>query len=381
MSLDHTPTELETLSELPLPAADELVERFPLTPNPAPASDAVHEEVMSNPGFGKAFTDHMAHMVWTLEEGWHGREVLPFANLSLSPAASVLHYGQEVFEGIKAYRHEDGSVWTFRPGYNAARINHSSWRLAMPAIDHEDFVASLAAYVRADERWVPSGEGASLYLRPFVVATEPFLGVRSAHRFDYYVIGSPSGPYFKGGPKGVSIEVVRGFHRAGPGGTGSAKCGGNYAASLLPQMEACERGFDQVCFLDTYEEKYLEELGGMNVFVVMSDGSVRTPQLSGTILQGGTRSAICRLMRDRGVDVREERIAVDDLVAGVESGAVAEVFACGTAAVVTPIARLAGQDFDVRLPVGDRTLEILHAVTDIQMGRAEDPYGWTYRIL
>lgn len=376
----HVPTALEKASDQPLPAADELAGRFPLTPNPTPADEAAHASVMADLSFGHSFTDHMAHMRWTREEGWHQREVIPFAPLALSPAASVLHYGQSVFEGIKAYRHDDGSVWTFRPGFNAARINHSAWRLAMPQMEREDFVASLVDYVRADERWVPGGEGTSLYLRPFMIASEPFLGVHAAGVLDYYVIGSPSGPYFKGGVTGVSIWVVKGYHRAGPGGTGTAKAGGNYAASLMPQMEAAERGFSQVCFLDTYEEKYLEELGGMNVFVVMADGSVCTPELSGVILEGGTRSAICRLLRDRGVDVREERIALDDLVAGIRSGAVVEVFACGTAAVVTPIARLAGEGFDVELPVGEVTKRVLRDLTDIQLGRVEDPYGWTYRL-
>jgi len=198
---------------------------------------------------------------------------------------------------------------------------------------------------------------------------------------DYYVIGSPSGPYFKGGLSGVAIWVEREYHRAGPGGTGSAKAGGNYAASLLPQIQAEAKGFSQVCFLDTYEGKYLEELGGMNMFVVMADGTIRTPELTGVILEGGTRSAILRMLRDQGVDVREEKIALSEVVDGIRSGAVAEVFACGTAAVVTPITRLAGDDFDVEIEVGEKTREIHKRLTDIQWGRAEDPYGWTYRLV
>lgn len=374
-------TALEEAARVSVPDADTLAQRFAFSANENPASQEELDRVMSNLGFGVDFTDHMAHMRWTADDGWATREVIPFKDLHLSPAASVLHYGQAVFEGIKAYRHADGSVWTFRPTFNAARINHSSWRLQMPGLDVEDFVASLVAYVRADERWVPSGEGSSLYLRPFSIASEAFLGVRSAKQVDYYVIGSPSGPYFKGGVKGVSIWAVKGYHRAGPGGTGSAKAGGNYAASLMPQMEAASRGFDQICFLDTYEEKYLEELGGMNMFVVMSDGSVRTPELTGVILEGGTRSSICRLLADRGVKVTEEKIALADVVEGIRSGAVAELFACGTAAVVTPITRLAGEGFDESLPVGECTLEIRRALTDIQTGRAEDPYGWMYRLV
>lgn len=380
MSQHHTPTELERLGSVPLPSADELAGRFPLTSNPAPASQSEYEQVMGELSFGSRFTDHMAHMRWSAAQGWHQREIIPFAPLALSPAAAVLHYGQSAFEGIKAYRHEDGSVWTFRPGYNAARLNHSAWRMAMPQMKAEDFVASIVDYVRADERWVPSEPGSSLYLRPFMFASEAFLGVHAAQELDYYVIGSPSGPYFKGGVAGVSIWVVKGFHRAGPGGTGTAKVGGNYAASLLPQQEAAERGFNQVCFLDSYEERYLEELGGMNVFVVMADGTVRTPELSGVILEGGTRSAICRLLRDGGVEVREEKIELSALVEGIANGTVREVFACGTAAVVTPITRLAGDGFDVELPAGESTLAIRTQLTDIQMGTAEDPYGWMYRI-
>lgn len=381
MSLTHVPTELEAAAAGTLPQADALVDRFPLTHTQTPTSADEHAEIMRKLAFGRACSDHMAHMTWTPERGWHGREVIPFADLSLSPAAAVLHYGQEVFEGIKAYRHQDGSVWTFRPAFNAARINQSSHRMAMPLMDPEDFVASLVALVRADERWVPDTDGASLYLRPFVIATEPFLGVRSSHRFDYYVIASPTGPYFAEGPTGVSIEVVKGYHRAGPGGTGAAKCGGNYAASLLPQSEAAARGFDQICFLDTHEEKFLEELGGMNLFIVMADGTVRTPELSGVILEGGTRSAICTLLRAQGVDVREERIACDEVVEGITTGKVTEVFACGTAAVITPITRLAGEGFDVQLPVGECTLRILDTLTGIQTGKVADPHGWTYRIL
>ncbi len=380
-STQHTPTELEAAGDQVLPVADELAGRFPLTPNPAPASPEAYREIMSTLAFGRNFTDHMAHMRWTREGGWGDREVIPYGPLELTPGASVFHYSQSVFEGIKAYRREDGSVWTFRPGYNAARINHSARRLALPEVSREDFVASLVDYVRADAKWVPDAEGSSLYLRPFMFASEEFVGVHPAGVVDYYVIGSPSGRYFKDGLAGVAIWVEREYHRAGPGGTGSAKAGGNYAASLLPQIQAEARGFSQVCFLDTYEGKYLEELGGMNMFVVMADGTVRTPELSGVILEGGTRSAILRMLRDEGVDVREEKIALSEVVDGIRSGAVAEVFACGTAAVVTPITRLGSDDFDVELEVGNKTREIHRRLTDIQWGRAEDPYGWTYRLI
>ena len=335
-STQHTPTELEAAGDLVLPAADELAGRFPLTPNAHPATPEEYGEIMSTLAFGKKFTDHMAHMRWTREGGWDDRGVIPYGPLELTPGASVFHYCQSVFEGIKAYKREDGSVWTFRPGYNAARLNHSARRLALPELSREDFVASLVDYVRADVKWVPDVDGSSLYLRPFMFASEEFVGVHPAGVVDYYVIGSPSGPYFKGGLSGVAIWV---------------------------------------------EGKYLEELGGMNMFVVMADGTIRTPELTGVILEGGTRSAILRMLRDQGVDVREEKIALSEVVDGIRSGAVAEVFACGTAAVVTPITRLAGDDFDVEIEVGDKTREIHKHLTDIQWGRAEDPYGWTYRLV
>ena len=250
-STQHTPTELEAAGDLVLPAADELAGRFPLTPNAHPATPEEYDEIMSTLAFGKKFTDHMAHMRWTREGGWEDRGVIPYGPLELTPGASVFHYCQSVFEGIKAYKREDGSVWTFRPGYNAARLNHSARRLALPELSREDFVASLVDYVRADAKWVPGVDGSSLYLRPFMFASEEFVGVHPAGVVDYYVIGSPSGPYFKGGLSGVAIWVEREYHRAGPGGTGSAKAGGNYAASLLPQIQAEAKGFSQVCFLDT----------------------------------------------------------------------------------------------------------------------------------
>lgn len=376
----HTPTELERLGDMPIPVADDLAGRFPLRANPHPASHAEYDRIMTDLNFGRDFTDHMAHMRWTRSGGWSEHEVIPYGPLELTPGASVLHYSQSVFEGIKAYRHEDGTIWTFRPGYNAARLNHSARRMALPQMARNDFVASLVDYVRADHKWVPGGEGTSLYLRPFLFASEQFVGVHPADVVDYYVIGSPSGRYFKDGLNGVAIWVVQGYHRAGPGGTGSAKTGGNYAASLLPQMEAAEKGFSQVCFLDSYEEKYIEELGGMNVFVVMSDGTIRTPELTGVILEGGTRSAILKMLRTSGQTVREERISLDELVRGISTGEVLEVFACGTAAVVTPITHLAGNDFDVQLPVGPTTRDIYQRLTDIQMGRAEDPFNWMYRL-
>ena len=323
----------------------------------------------------------MAHARWRQGEGWGDYGVIPYGSLSLSPAAAVLHYGQEVFEGIKAYRHEDGSVWTFRPRYNAARLNASARRMALPELAEEDFVASLVDLVRADAAWVPSGEGESLYLRPFAFASEAFLGVRPAAVVDYYVIASPAGSYFPHGLEPVSIWVTTEYHRAGRGGTGAAKTGGNYASSLLPQQEAYAQGCDQVCFLDDVSQKNIEELGGMNIMVVDADGTVRTPRLTGTILEGCTRSAIIRLLRDSGRNVVEETISLQGLLADIESGRVNEVFACGTAAVVVPLGHLKGEGFDARIEGSEVTRQIHDRLTAIQSGRAEDPYGWMYRLV
>lgn len=376
----HEPTELERAGSVALPPADALDGAWERVPHPSPAAESHRAEVMSRLGFGKDFTDHMAHAVYTEGRGWHSQRIEPYGPIQMDPAAAVLHYGQEIFEGLKAYRHADGSVWLFRPGYNAARLNASARRLAIPELPVEEFMASLVGLVRADVEWVPDTPGSSLYLRPFVIATEAFLGVRAARQLDYFCIASPSGPYFVNGFQPIRVWVSSDYHRAGPGGTGAAKCGGNYASSLVPKVDAHDRGFDEVCFLDAATNTTIDELGGMNVFVVMADGTVRTPALTGNILEGGTRSAILRLLRDSGVDAREVPIALADLVAGVELGDVAEMFACGTAAVITPIGHLAGDGFAVDIPSGDVTRRTYEAMTAIQLGLAEDPYGWTYRV-
>ena len=380
-STDFPSTPLARAAEVPVPQADALAGRFPLTANPSPVADDEREAVLASLHFGNAFTDHMAHARWRQGEGWGDYGVIPYGSLSLSPAAAVLHYGQEIFEGIKAYRHEDGSVWTFRPRYNAARLNASARRMALPELAEEDFVASLVDLVRADAAWVPSGEGESLYLRPFAFACEAFLGVRPSKVVDYCVIASPSGSYFTHGLEPISIWVSTEYHRAGRGGTGAAKTGGNYASSLLPQQEAYAQGCDQVCFLDDVSQKNIEELGGMNLMVVDADGTVRTPRLTGTILEGCTRSAIIRLLRDSGRNVVEETISLQGLLADIESGRVSEVFACGTAAVVVPLGHLKGEGFDARIEGSEVTRQIHDRLTAIQTGRAEDPYGWMYQLV
>src|SRR5690625_3826869 len=361
-----------------------LATEFAVLPSSHPRKTAERNSILENLGFGAEFSDHMARATWTAQDGWSGHRVEAFGPLALSPAAAVFHYAQEIFEGLKAYRHDDGSVWAFRPEANAARVNVSARRLALPEFPDADFLASMRVLVETDLEWVPSSPGASLYLRPFMIATEPFLGVRPARLYEYLVIASPVGPYFVNGFDPVSIWVAEDYHRAGPGCTGAAKFGGNYAASLLPQQTALERGFEQVCFLDAATGTNLEELGGMNVFVVGADGVVRTPALTGSILEGVTRSSILTLLAADGVPVEESDIPLRGLLAGIEDGSVREVFACGTAAVITPIGRLAGETFDVTVADGGPgalTQRLYEQLTDIQYGRTEDKHGWVTRLV
>ena len=356
---------------------------FEVRPASALRTDAERERLLQAPVFGTVFTDHMAQISWTTDGGWADRRVVAHGPIQLDPAAAVLHYGQEIFEGLKAYRHADGSIWAFRPEANAARFARSARRLALPELPVEDFMGSIEALVSVDAAWVPGADETSLYLRPFMFASETFLGVRPARNVEYLLIASPVGPYFASGVKPVSIWVVGDYHRAGPGGTGAAKCGGNYAASLLPQQEAYARGCDQVCFLDAATGTHLEELGGMNIFVVDAGGVVSTPALTGSILEGVTRSSVIALLRESGHEVAERDISLAEVRSGLERGDVAEVFACGTAAVVTPIGRLAGEGFDLGVAggeIGPVTASVRAQLTDIQYGRAADTHGWMYRL-
>ncbi|HEX6515459.1 MAG TPA: branched-chain amino acid aminotransferase [Nocardioidaceae bacterium] len=353
-----------------------------------PVSPERLTQILASPGFGTHFTDHMFVAEWTPERGWHDARVQPYAPLTLDPATAVLHYAQEIFEGLKAYRHDDGSVWTFRPEENAARMVRSSRRLALPELPVADFVASVDALVTADQRWVPDPAGEkSLYLRPFMFASEKFLGVRPAKHVTYIVIASPAGAYFPRGVKPVSIWLSEEYSRAGVGGTGAAKTGGNYASSLLAQREAMDNGCDQVAFLDTVDRRWVEELGGMNLYFVHEDGTVVTPALSGTILEGITRSSIIELCGKLGHKVEERRFSIDEWRDGVRSGSLTEVFACGTAAVVTPVGRLKWRDGEVDSTAatggdaGPVTLKVRQALVDIQYGRAEDTFGWMHRVV
>jgi branched-chain amino acid aminotransferase len=310
--------------------------------------------------------------------------VTPYAPLSVDPATAVLHYAQEIFEGLKAYRHADGSVWTFRPEANAERMRRSARRLALPQLPVPDFVASVDALVQADQRWVPDPEGEkSLYVRPFMFASESFLGVRPSRHVTYMVICSPAGAYFAKGVHPVTIWLSEEYARAGVGGTGAAKTGDNYASSLVAQQEATENGCDQVVFLDTVDRKWVEELGGMNLYFVHDDGTVVTPELSGSILEGITRASIIELCGKLGYQVQERRFSIDEWREGVESGRITEVFACGTAAVVTPVGTLKWRGGQVGSDenTGPLTLKIRQALVDIQYGRAEDPFGWMHRVL
>ncbi len=355
---------------------------FATTPSPERRAAAEREAILADPGFGKHFTDHMATVRWTLDDGWRDASIHPYGPLSLDPSASVLHYAQEIFEGLKAYRHADGSVWTFRPDANARRFQRSARRLALPELPVEAFVESIRQLVRTDVDWVPSAPETSLYLRPFMIATESFLGVRAAQAVDYHCIASPAGAYFTSGPKPVSIWLSTTYARAGKGGTGAAKTGGNYASSLLPQQEAYEHGCQQVMFLDSQEGKYLEELGGMNVVLVKSDGTLVTPD-SDSILEGITRDSILQLAEDRGLRVERRRVTLDEWRDGVADGSITEAFACGTAAVVTPIAELRGDGFTIGAPTegaGELTMSLREELTDIQYGRRPDPHGWMTKL-
>ncbi|GAA2021824.1 branched-chain amino acid aminotransferase [Pseudokineococcus marinus] len=346
--------------------------------------EAERAEILESPGFGRHFTDHMARAVWT-PAGWGQDAVVAHGPITLSPAAAVLHYAQEVFEGMKAYRHADGSVWAFRPDANARRFAASARRLALPVLPEAAFLRSVEQLVAADVDWVPGGGENSLYLRPFMFASESFLGVRPAAEVTYLCIASPAGSYFGGGEiTPVSIWLSQEYSRAAPGGTGAAKCGGNYAASLQAQAEAAEHGCDQVAFLDAVEHRWVEELGGMNLFFVHDDGSVVTPELTGTILEGVTRSSVLQIAADLGHEVVERRVDVAEWREGCETGRITEVFACGTAAVVTPVGALV--EPGRRSVPGDGgtgavTAAIRQRLTDVQQGRAEDAHGWMHRLV
>jgi branched-chain amino acid aminotransferase len=355
---------------------------FRVAPSPNSVPGAERARILENPGFGKVFTDHMVTVSWDLDKGWHDASVRQRAPFQLDPASAVLHYAQEIFEGMKAYRTGHGTITLFRPEENARRFQASAKRMAMPEIPEELFLESIEQLVRIDREWVPSGDGSSLYIRPFMFASEAFLGVRPAHSYIYCVIASPVGAYFKGGEKPISVWISDAFSRAAHGGTGAAKCGGNYAGSLLAQAEAAQHGCDQVVFLDAAEHRWVEELGGMNIFFVMDDGSIVTPPL-GTILPGITRASLIRIARDAGITVEEKAYSFDQWQQDAASGRLKEAFACGTAAVVAPIGsvRHAGGEFSIGGGgVGAVTHDLRQRLVGMQRGSREDVYGWLHSI-
>lgn len=351
-----------------------------------PVDADVREAILADPGFGRYFTDHMARVVWTVEKGWHNPELVPYAPIAIDPATNFVHYGQSIFEGLKAYRHGDGSIATFRPEKNAERFRSSARRLAMPELPDEYFLGSLDILLKQDQAWVPSGEDRSLYLRPFMFSTEVGLGVRPADSYSYLLIASPAGPYFPQGVKPVSVWLCEDYVRAAPGGTGEAKCAGNYAASLVAQAEAIEHGCDQVVWLDAAEHRWVEEMGGMNLFFVFGSGSdarLVTPPLSGALLPGITRDSLITLAGDLGIPLEERRISTEDWRNDATSGALSEVFACGTAAVITPVGEVksaaGGWEIGTGEP-GPVTMAFREALLNIQLGIADDPHDWVRRV-
>jgi branched-chain amino acid aminotransferase len=324
----------------------------------------------------------MVTVKWTEGRGWHEAQLVPYAPLSLDPANMTLHYAQTIFEGLKAYRQPDGTVATFRPEQNAERFQASARRMAMPELPVDLFLAACDALVTQDRAWVPGSGESSLYLRPFMIATEVGLGVRPANEYLFAVIASPAGAYFPRGVQPVSVWLSEEYVRAAPGGTGTAKAGGNYAASLVAQAQAAEQGCDQVVWLDAIERRWIEEMGGMNLYFVYGNRIV-TPELSGSLLPGITRASLLRIAEDLGYEVAEGRISVDDWREGNADGSLTEVFACGTAAVITPVGSVkstrAGWTVGDGQP-GEVTMKLRKALLDIQTGAAPDPHGWLHRL-
>ncbi|KUP38167.1 MULTISPECIES: branched-chain amino acid aminotransferase [Bacillus] len=336
----------------------------------------------SSLGFGKYFTDYMFVMDYEEEKGWHHPRLTPYAPIMLDPSSSVFHYGQAVFEGLKAYRTEDGRVLLFRPEQNIKRLNRSCQRMSMPPLDEELVLEALTQLVELEKEWVPREKGTSLYIRPFVIATEPSLGVKASKNYTFMIVLSPVGSYYGDQLQPINIYVEDEFVRAVNGGVGNAKTSGNYAASLQAQQKANELGYDQVLWLDAIEKKYAEEVGSMNIFFVIN-GEVVTPALSGSILSGITRASAIELIRSWGIPVREERISIDDIYAASARGELTEVFGTGTAAVVTPVGELNIHGRTVIVndrEIGEISKKLYQTITDIQLGKVKDPFRWTVEV-
>ncbi|MCW4355368.1 branched-chain amino acid aminotransferase [Hoyosella sp. YIM 151337] len=360
---------------------------FSRVPHPSPLPAEERANILAAPGFGQHFTDHMVSIDYTEGKGWHDPQILPYGPLSVDPAAMVLHYGQAIFEGLKAYRQPGGSIASFRPDANAARFRMSARRIAMAELPDELFLQSLRELVEADREWVPAAGGEeSLYLRPYMFSTEAGLGVRPAKEYKYLLIASPAGAYFKGGIKPVSVWLSTDYVRAVRGGTGAAKFAGNYAASLLAQAESLEHGCDQVVWLDAIERRYIEEMGGMNLFFVFgagADARLVTPELSGSLLPGITRDSLIHLASDAGIPVEERKISVEELEEKAKNGEITEVFACGTAAVITPVGSVkhpGGEYTIAEGEPGEITVALRDTLTGIQRGTFADTHGWMQKL-
>jgi len=335
-----------------------------------------------NLGFGQHFTDHMFLMDYDRATGWSNARIVPFDRISMHPAATVFHYGAEVFEGLKAYRREDGKVQLFRPYENAKRINSSAERIRLPLIDEEDFVEAVKALVKVDEAWVPKKFGESLYIRPFLFGNDETLGVHSIKKATFMIILSPSGSYYPEGINPVKIMIEKDDVRAVKGGTGYTKCGGNYAAANRAGENAEKKGYTQVLWLDGIHRKYIEEVGAMNVMFKIN-GEIVTPELSGSILPGITRKSCLEVLRDAGYKVSERLLSIDELVEAMQSGTLEEAWGCGTAAVVSPIGKLYydGTEYEVNgNQIGEVTQKLYDLLTGIQWGKLEDKFGWTIEL-
>ncbi|MCP3758532.1 branched-chain amino acid aminotransferase [Streptomyces sp. NPDC056773] len=353
-----------------------------LKPSSTPLSAAEREAILASPGFGRHFTDHMVTVKWTEGRGWHDAELVPYAPLSMDPANMTLHYAQTIFEGLKAYKQPDGTVATFRPQANAERFQASARRMAMPELPTELFIDACDALIKQDRAWVPDSGEASLYLRPFMFATEVGLGVRPANEFLFIVIASPAGAYFPGGVKPVSVWLSEEYVRAAKGGTGAAKTGGNYAASLVAQAQAAEHGCDQVVWLDAVEHRWIEEMGGMNLYFVYGDRIV-TPELTGSLLPGITRDSLLTIARDLGYTAEEGRITTEDWKRDNENGTLTEVFACGTAAVITPVGSVKSERANWTQgngEPGEVTMKLRKALLELQTGHTADTHGWMHQL-
>ena len=333
-------------------------------------------------GFGKVFTDHMLLVDYDDTQGWHDARIVPFGRISLHPASTVLHYGAEIFEGLKAYRREDGGVQLFRPMENVRRMNNSAERMSLPQMDEQDMLQLLTTFVKLEEKWVPKTFGTSLYLRPFMFGNDESLGVHAVHRATFMLRASPSGSYYAEGINPVKIMIEDEDVRTVRGGTGYAKCGGNYAASTRAGERAAKKGYSQVLWLDGVERKYIEEVGAMNVMFKIN-GEIVTPKLTGSILPGITRKSCIEVLKDLGYTVSERLLSVDELLNALKTGALEEAWGCGTAAVVSPIGKLAFGDEEYEVgggKIGEVTQKLYDILTGIQWGKVEDKYGWVYRL-